>query len=652
MPYYTSNNLNPYIKPNTTNMNSNKDIYSLDVLASYTKFDLINGDSFNVSNYNILKKYELLLKSNTLKYRLQSEEKYRPELVSNNIYGTPNLWYLVLFVNDLERACKLDMDEIVVLPANKLSLLSQIYSAEKQKLDNKDNPSNGNDLSLTTFRYANIPKYKIKKRHKPIIFNSNIDENINNKNILSTLLNYDKIKRNNLFNYKENIKGWAKLNGQEQKIEDINSYTNLYKNNGESFKLSFKTISKKSEIISFKPCYIGKLRMIINGEEAINNSYSLPISFTESDMDTQVNKKSFNIYNYNDITSSLIFKISLNNIPSTNKIILESKIKYNRREVVFNNEFELNATSFYHYINIDDIYGDIENITITLKSDENLLIDSYKYQKVDYETYNISTEENDINEVDIEYNGTDRKLFNLLISKWFKNYRNLLPSDIILEKQEENELEIVNINDSRSYIAGKNNNINNDIEFKGSNFFDININSTSNDFSLYCMLGADSFKLNGSIGLFFKLNKQEKLSYLYTITKKYNNVEDDICYLNGLYKLHFKDTNYQNIKCDSNEYNVIKAELLSSNETHNITGNNNDLTSLRIITEKSNIKIYGNESNVLINYTDMDPIPKPKPPETEEEPDEKEYQYKHGIYIFNLSNPIIRDLTIHELKYI
>ena len=54
----------------------------------------------------------------------------------------------------------------------------------------------------------------------------------------------------------------------------INEYNSV---NNENINLKFKIISKKSEIISFKPCYIGRLRMIINGEEAINNSYSLPI---------------------------------------------------------------------------------------------------------------------------------------------------------------------------------------------------------------------------------------------------------------------------------------------------------------------------------------------------------------------------------------
>ena len=168
-------------------------------------------DEFLLLDSFTYEKYHKLLFGLSSFVELTDEElsiyRFKPDFISYRLYGTPNLWYLVLFMNNLERACNLNMNERIVLPPTSLSILSQIYSTEKEELDNKNNPISGEDLTLSTSRYANIPKYKIQKRYKAIVNNKDDSLNIN-KNVLSKLLSYNRITRNTSFNYMENINGF------------------------------------------------------------------------------------------------------------------------------------------------------------------------------------------------------------------------------------------------------------------------------------------------------------------------------------------------------------------------------------------------------------------------------------------------------------
>jgi len=107
----------------------------------------------NISNYynykdiihfpmSFLRKYENILKSNLMDYKITKSRFYRPEYVSWDVYGTTDLWYLVLFVNDLTNPMELNFEDIklpnsyyIMEIINKLKMIDNINN-------DKRNPTN------------------------------------------------------------------------------------------------------------------------------------------------------------------------------------------------------------------------------------------------------------------------------------------------------------------------------------------------------------------------------------------------------------------------------------------------------------------------------------------------------------------------------
>ncbi|HQL12049.1 MAG TPA: hypothetical protein PK507_03455, partial [bacterium] len=103
----------------------------------------------NVYNYkdiiqfpmSFLRKYENIIKANLQDYKIDKSRFYRPEYVSWDLYGTTDLWYLILFVNDLKSPMELNFTDIKVPNSlyimeimNKLKTIDRVKSTHKDPI--------------------------------------------------------------------------------------------------------------------------------------------------------------------------------------------------------------------------------------------------------------------------------------------------------------------------------------------------------------------------------------------------------------------------------------------------------------------------------------------------------------------------------------
>src|SRR5699024_4985010 len=88
----------------------------------------------------LLKKYENVLKRDLIDYDLSKSYHYRPEYLSNELYGTTDLWYLLLFVNDMQTVDQFNTDTVKIFPETVINDLNKIINEENEILGTENNP--------------------------------------------------------------------------------------------------------------------------------------------------------------------------------------------------------------------------------------------------------------------------------------------------------------------------------------------------------------------------------------------------------------------------------------------------------------------------------------------------------------------------------
>lgn len=106
----------------------------------------IMSNGTQVSARNVINDYIYELKSVSTLVELSREEQnayyYKPKLLCYDIYGNPELYYIILLLNDIADVKEFTKPRIRMLQKSYMnSLLSQIYNSEKQAIDayNKKN---------------------------------------------------------------------------------------------------------------------------------------------------------------------------------------------------------------------------------------------------------------------------------------------------------------------------------------------------------------------------------------------------------------------------------------------------------------------------------------------------------------------------------
>lgn len=91
--------------------------------------------------FSILRKYENIIRSNLVEINLDKEFWYKPESLSYDRYGTTDLWYLILFVNNLDSPMKFNMSKCLVPSDSMIDGLIKIAQRESNLKISRDNPA-------------------------------------------------------------------------------------------------------------------------------------------------------------------------------------------------------------------------------------------------------------------------------------------------------------------------------------------------------------------------------------------------------------------------------------------------------------------------------------------------------------------------------
>lgn len=133
---------------NISSISSGEYADMLTSVASVKTNKVLLDNISNVYNYEniiqlpmtFLRKYENIIKTNLEDYTIDKSRFYRPEYVSYDLYGTTDLWYLILFVNDLKTPLELNYEQIKVpSTAYILEILNKLKTIDGVK-STHDNP--------------------------------------------------------------------------------------------------------------------------------------------------------------------------------------------------------------------------------------------------------------------------------------------------------------------------------------------------------------------------------------------------------------------------------------------------------------------------------------------------------------------------------
>lgn len=94
-----------------------------------------------VSILNVINDYLPELKNACITVELSKEEQnayfYKPKLLCYDVYGNPELYFIILLLNDMADVKEFTKSNILMLKKSHMSMaLSQIYNAEKEAINN------------------------------------------------------------------------------------------------------------------------------------------------------------------------------------------------------------------------------------------------------------------------------------------------------------------------------------------------------------------------------------------------------------------------------------------------------------------------------------------------------------------------------------
>jgi len=91
--------------------------------------------------FDLLNDYRVIIFANLIEISLENEEEFLPELTALKHYGSPDLWYLVLYCNDIMSKFNYKLGDKKILNPNNLDKLNKIIESNKKKLTyNSMNP--------------------------------------------------------------------------------------------------------------------------------------------------------------------------------------------------------------------------------------------------------------------------------------------------------------------------------------------------------------------------------------------------------------------------------------------------------------------------------------------------------------------------------
>ena len=117
----------------------------LDEYTNYTFSILDKIDNLEFPIHNILENdYLDELKSISIKYTMTDDQfrkyKYKPQLLAFDLYNNPELYFIILLINDMTTKKEFDNQTIYVIEKQHLyTLLNAIYSAQSEFINENRN---------------------------------------------------------------------------------------------------------------------------------------------------------------------------------------------------------------------------------------------------------------------------------------------------------------------------------------------------------------------------------------------------------------------------------------------------------------------------------------------------------------------------------
>jgi hypothetical protein len=160
---------------NATNSSSYMDMRESIVHSKHNKMTLdSNSVYYNFSNEiiigtNILRKYENIIRAYSTDYTIETEHLLRPEYVSYELYNSTDLWYILLFLNNMRRPDEFNKRQIKILDPMYLHIINDIYEKETT-LGNIEKPI---EIKRVLIKDLNQPSKRIlsslyDKKMKPV----------------------------------------------------------------------------------------------------------------------------------------------------------------------------------------------------------------------------------------------------------------------------------------------------------------------------------------------------------------------------------------------------------------------------------------------------------------------------------------------------
>lgn len=111
--------------------------------VSYHYLSMCNEDAehnIKYCTYNVINDYLDEIKSAAVEVELNDEEyrkfRFKPKLLANQLYGNGELYFILLYINDIWSVKDFDLKRFKLIRRSDLSkILSDINAAEKPRLD-------------------------------------------------------------------------------------------------------------------------------------------------------------------------------------------------------------------------------------------------------------------------------------------------------------------------------------------------------------------------------------------------------------------------------------------------------------------------------------------------------------------------------------
>lgn len=222
---------------------------------------LLEGQS--ILGMPILKRYEHILKADLVDYSLSSEYHYKPEYLSNELYETTDLWYLLLFVNDMATIDEFNKPVIKVFDTNTINALNRILNSD----DNISVYEDPKDIKKHYMKNLNeksdevLPEY-MKERYIPFRkydkFIDELDLIINDKYFRERY----KVYEDRFYSDDGSLSIPFRLNE-----EGLSNMSSIYYRDGYTLKSKGKMRFTPGEEYAIMPLYSGELELKITDDD-------------------------------------------------------------------------------------------------------------------------------------------------------------------------------------------------------------------------------------------------------------------------------------------------------------------------------------------------------------------------------------------------